>query len=97
VTAPPPAPAEIALVQVGVAGVLVALLAILFEPHAGAIIAVPVSWQAWFSVAWLGVLGSGVAYLLYFRILRSVGRHSIDSCHLRHANRGYCAGRCGPW
>lgn len=74
VTGPrPPAPAEIALVQVGVAGVLVALLAILVEPHPGAIIAVPASWQAWFSVAWLGVLGSGVAYLLYFRILRAWG------------------------
>jgi drug/metabolite transporter (DMT)-like permease len=69
----PPAPAEIALVQVGVAGVLVALLAILVEPHPGAIIAAPSSLQAWFSVAWLGVLGSGVAYLLYFRILRAWG------------------------
>lgn len=74
VTGPrPPAPAEIALVQVGVAGVLVAVLAIFVEPHPGGIIAVPGSWQAWFSVAWLGVLGSGVAYLLYFRILRAWG------------------------
>ncbi len=74
VTGPrPPAPAEIALVQVAVAGVIVALLAIVVEPHPGGIVAVPASGLAWFSVAWLGVLGSGVAYLLYFRILRAWG------------------------
>ena len=32
-----------------------------------------VSPQAWFAVAWLGVLGSGVAYILYFRLIQSVG------------------------
>jgi drug/metabolite transporter (DMT)-like permease len=74
VTGPrPPAPAEIALIQVGVAAVVVACLAVVSEPHPGGLIAMPGSWKAWFSVAWLGVLGSGVAYLLYFRILRAWG------------------------
>jgi drug/metabolite transporter (DMT)-like permease len=29
--------------------------------------------QAWFSVAWLGIFGSGLAYLVYFRLLGSWG------------------------
>ena len=28
---------------------------------------------AWFSALWLGVVGSGIAYLLFFRLLRSLG------------------------
>ncbi len=31
---------------------------------------------AWFSAVWLGVLGSGVAYLLFFQLLRSIGATS---------------------
>jgi drug/metabolite transporter (DMT)-like permease len=74
VTGPrPPAPAEIALVQVAVAAVVVTCLAIVTEAHPGGLLAVPASVKAWFSVAWLGMLGSGVAYLLYFRILRAWG------------------------
>jgi drug/metabolite transporter (DMT)-like permease len=69
----PPAPAEIALAQVAVAAVLTTGLALIVESPAGSPIAVPGSAKAWFSVAWLGLLGSGVAYLLYFRILRAWG------------------------
>ena len=29
--------------------------------------------QAWFSVIWLGILGSGMAYLAYFRLLSRWG------------------------
>jgi drug/metabolite transporter (DMT)-like permease len=69
----PPSPVEIALPQVAVATVVTAALAVVAEPPASGIIGVPASVQAWFSVAWLGLLGSGVAYLLYFRILRAWG------------------------
>ena len=74
VTGPrPPAPAEIALVQVG------------WQPWwwrawPSSSSRIPAAsspcrahGKAWFSVAWLGMLGSGVAYLLYFRILRAWG------------------------
>ena len=74
VTGPrPPAPAEIALAQVAVAAVLTTSLALIVESPAGGLIVVPGTANAWFSVAWLGMLGSGVAYLLYFRILRAWG------------------------
>lgn len=35
-----------------------------------------VSNLAWFSALWLGVLGSGIAYLLFFRLLRAIGATS---------------------
>jgi drug/metabolite transporter (DMT)-like permease len=32
-----------------------------------------VTFKAWFAVAWLGVLGSGIAYILYFGLIRNIG------------------------
>jgi len=32
-----------------------------------------VTTRAWFSVAWLGLLGSGLAYIFYFGLIRSIG------------------------
>ena len=29
--------------------------------------------RAWFAVAWLGLLGSGIAYILFFRLIQSIG------------------------
>lgn len=58
-----------ALVQVAFAFVMVSALALVFEnPFA-------VQWNvdAVVSVLWLGVLGSGVAYLLNFRLLNRIG------------------------
>jgi drug/metabolite transporter (DMT)-like permease len=59
-----------AVMQVSVALVIVGLLAIVIERP----------WQtatpdavAWFSVIWLGILGSGLAYLAYFRLLSRWG------------------------
>jgi drug/metabolite transporter (DMT)-like permease len=68
-----PTPVEIALPQVAIAGVLILMLTLAFERPAEGVIRVPGSPAAWLSVAWLGVLGSGVAYLLYFRLIRSWG------------------------
>jgi drug/metabolite transporter (DMT)-like permease len=33
----------------------------------------PVDGEAWFAILWLGLLGTFVAYILYFSLLRSVG------------------------
>src|SRR3990170_4034940 len=43
------------------------------ERSPGGGIPVPPTGIAWLSVAWLGVLGSAVAYLMYFRILNAWG------------------------
>jgi len=58
-----------AMVQVGFALVMVTLLAVAFENPLG------VAWNtdAIIAVLWLGVLGSGVAYLINFRLLSRVG------------------------
>ncbi|MBA2556722.1 MAG: DMT family transporter, partial [Chloroflexi bacterium] len=55
-----------------VAAILVSTLALGFETSQGAS-AIPGGPEAWLSVGWLGVLGSGVAYLLYFRLLEAWG------------------------
>jgi drug/metabolite transporter (DMT)-like permease len=54
-----------ALFQVAFALVMVLVLALVFERP----LEVGVTPTAMFAVIWLGLLGSGVAYLLFFRIL----------------------------
>jgi drug/metabolite transporter (DMT)-like permease len=59
-----------AVLQVTVALAIVAALAIVVErPWATA----HPDLQAWFSVVWLGIFGSGLAYLAYFRLLSRWG------------------------
>ena len=43
------------------------------EHPAGGMVPLPPSLDAWLAVAWLGILGSGVAYLLFFPIVRAWG------------------------
>ena len=58
-----------ALFQVLFALVMTAIPAILLErPWEG-----PLTTNAIFAVIWLGILGSGAAYLIFFRLLRSWG------------------------
>jgi drug/metabolite transporter (DMT)-like permease len=59
-----------ALFQVTFALAISTLLALVLERPIGRI---PVTPEALFAVIWLGVLGSGFAYLAYFRILRDWG------------------------
>jgi drug/metabolite transporter (DMT)-like permease len=60
---------EVSIVQSVVATVMIMALALVFEGRPGVPFALPPSLAALFSVAWLGLLGSGVAYLLLFRII----------------------------
>jgi drug/metabolite transporter (DMT)-like permease len=74
VTGPRPmSPVEVALPQVAIAGVITAALAAVTEQPAASGGWLPPSLAAWFAVAWLGMLGSGVAYMLYFRLIRAWG------------------------
>ena len=66
-------PDRIALPQVAMAGALILGLTLAVERPPDGLVHVPPSPAAWFSVLWLGVLGSGAAYLLYFRLIRSWG------------------------
>lgn len=69
----PPTSVEIALPQVTIAAVIVVVLAVATELGKPAPVFAPPSFPAWFAVLWLGLLGSGVAYLLAFRIIRAWG------------------------
>ncbi|HEX6475238.1 MAG TPA: DMT family transporter [Candidatus Limnocylindria bacterium] len=58
-----------AVVQVGFALVITAVLALIFESP----ISFPGRFDALLAVVWLGLLGSGLAYLVFFRLLRNWG------------------------
>lgn len=66
-------PLEIALPQNAVAFAIIAPLALLLDPGSG--IPVPANADAWMSVIWLGLVGSAIAYLLYFRLLNAWGAY----------------------
>jgi len=66
-------PVEIAIPQNIAAALLVSLLALTIEHPSGGLLVLPASAGAWFAVAWLGALGSALAYLLYFRLLGAWG------------------------
>ncbi len=59
-----------ALFQVGFALVITTALALVIDRPIGRVSVTP---QALFAVVWLGVLGSGFAYLAYFRLLKDWG------------------------
>jgi len=64
-----------ALFQVAFAFIISAALALLLERPIGR---VPVTPQSLFAVVWLGIIGSGFAYLMYFRLLRDWGATRIS-------------------
>ena len=66
-------PLEIALPQNVVALAIVLPLALAFETGAG--LPVPPDATAWLSVVWLGLVGSAIAYLLYYRLLNAWGAY----------------------
>jgi drug/metabolite transporter (DMT)-like permease len=69
-----------AVFQVGYALVITTLLAFVFEQP----LATVANASSLIAVVWLGLLGSGVAYLLYFRLLRNwgAGRTSLVAYQL---------------
>ncbi|MDQ2673735.1 MAG: DMT family transporter [Chloroflexota bacterium] len=58
-----------AMFQVFFAFLMVTVLAFIFEKPMEA----PITLETGFAVAWIGLLGSGLAYLVFFRLLRSWG------------------------
>jgi drug/metabolite transporter (DMT)-like permease len=69
----PPAPREIALGSTIVAFVVITVLAVVFERPEGGLYLVPQSGLGWVAMIWLGALGTGVAYLLFFRLIERWG------------------------
>ena len=78
------APMIPAVFQVTFAAIITGAVALLFEhpwtatPDAEAI----------FSILWLGILGSGLAYLLVFRLFAALGRDAHDARRLPHPRLG---------
>ena len=68
-----PTAREIALGSNIIAFLIMTALAIAFERPGGGIYAIPQSGAAWFAMLWLGVLGTGLAYLLFYRLIERWG------------------------
>lgn len=68
---PPTVPA---FFQVGIASLIVSVLAILFDSP----IALPRDGRSLFAVVWLGVFGSSLAYLIFFRLVHTLGPTRIS-------------------
>ncbi len=58
-----------AFFQVTIALVIMAVLVVLFESP----VRLPGDARAWFAVVWLGVFGTSLAYLIYFRLVHVLG------------------------
>jgi drug/metabolite transporter (DMT)-like permease len=69
----PPTALQIALGSNLVACAVVVPMALLLERPSGGPLAVPQTGAGWFAAAWLGMLGTGLAYLLHFRIIERWG------------------------
>src|SRR4029079_4838546 len=69
----PPSAHEIALGSTLVALAVVSVLAIGLERPTGGLVHLPTGAAGWFGMLWLGALGTGVAYLLFFSILERWG------------------------
>ena len=83
-------PMTTALFQVLFAFVIVTTLAFTIEHPLGA----SITPAAAFSVVWLGLLGSGLAYLLFFRLLERLGPDPHVAGRLPAAGLGHPARRC---
>ncbi len=68
----PLTPVETALPQCISALVIIGGLALVLE-RPGGVFTVPPTLPAWFAVGWLGIVGSGIAYLLFFRLISAWG------------------------
>jgi drug/metabolite transporter (DMT)-like permease len=68
-----PSPVEISLGSTITAFVMITALALIFERPGGGLIALPQSSLGWIGMIWLGALGTGLAYLLFFRLIERWG------------------------
>jgi drug/metabolite transporter (DMT)-like permease len=68
-----PMPVEISLGSTISAFVMITLLALIFERPEGGLLVLPSSGMGWFAIIWLGVLGTAVAYLIFFRVIERWG------------------------
>ena len=60
---------ELSFWQVLIAGVILLALAFAVERTDGRLLAPPASLDGWFAIIWLGVLSTGVAYVMFFRVM----------------------------
>jgi drug/metabolite transporter (DMT)-like permease len=68
-----PTVVELSFWQVLMASAILLPLAIIIEQPGAGILALPASFGGWFAIIWLGILSTGVAYVLFFRVMSAWG------------------------
>jgi drug/metabolite transporter (DMT)-like permease len=68
-----PTALEISFAQVLVAAFVTTTISAIVERPPSGILTLPSSAEGWFAILWLGVLGTGLAYILYFRVMAAWG------------------------
>ena len=68
-----PLPVEIALGTTATALLMITALSVLFERPDGGLLIVPQTLGSWVGVVWLGALGTGIAYLIFYRLIARWG------------------------
>jgi drug/metabolite transporter (DMT)-like permease len=68
-----PTALEISFAQVLVAALITTTVSAIVERPSTGILALPKSLDGWFALLWLGLLGTGLAYILYFRVMAAWG------------------------
>lgn len=64
-----PTSLEIAFAGIVVGFAIIATITLIFERPEDGLVALPQSAEGWISMLWLGVLGTGLAYLLFFGLI----------------------------
>ena len=68
-----PMPVEISLGSTVAAFLMITVAALVFERPDDGLMTIPASAVGWVALIWLGVLGTGLAYLIFFRIIERWG------------------------
>lgn len=68
-----PTPGKISFGSAFSAFIIVTIMALVFERPEGGLFTLPAASLGWLAMIWLGALGTGVAYLLFFRIIERWG------------------------
>ena len=68
-----PLPVETSLGSTFTAFVMISALALLFERPETGLLTLPQNGLGWLAVIWLGALGTGVAYLIFYRVIERWG------------------------
>jgi drug/metabolite transporter (DMT)-like permease len=64
---------EIAFAQILLGAIIMTAIAVVLDRPDGGLYAFPTTGSGWFATLWLGILGTGVGYVLFYRLIGAWG------------------------